>query len=253
MIIATATHIRLEKAAADNGFDEPRAPVGDWLAFASTQAPLAVWLGSADDGRLVAAFSQVHVARALDEHGGAAAVALPDGAVAARAVADFAALHRMLRRAFQLSRALPTQPLAAFQAEVAGLPRATEVERLVVQRVGQDIFRNALIEYWEGHCAVTGLAVVELLRASHIKPWSHCATDAERLDVFNGLLLAPHLDAAFDAGFLSFTDDGTMLPSPRLSAAICQQLGLPETVRIAKLEPEHHRYLAWHRSKVFRA
>jgi putative restriction endonuclease len=42
---------------------------------------------------------------------------------------------------------------------VRELPRATEIERPVVQRVGQDIFRNALIEYWEGRCAVTGLRI----------------------------------------------------------------------------------------------
>src|SRR5262249_41256662 len=126
----------------------------------------------------------------------AADVAVPNGAVAARVVADFAVLHRILRRAFQLSRVLPAQPFAAFVSRVQNLPRATEAERLVVQRVGQDIFRGALVEYWQGRCAVTGLAVVELLRASHIKPWSDCATDAERLDIFNGLLLAPHLDAA---------------------------------------------------------
>jgi len=50
---------------------------------------------------------------------------------------------------------------------------------------------------------VTGLAMSKLLRASHIKPWAACAADAERLDVYNGLLLAPHLDALFDAGLIS--------------------------------------------------
>jgi putative restriction endonuclease len=73
-------------------------------------------------------------------------------------------------------------------------------ERLLVHRVGQDVFRAGRIDYWEGRCAITGLGVVELLRASHIKPWAACDLDAERLDVLNGLLLAPHLDAAFDRG-----------------------------------------------------
>ncbi|MDC0682621.1 HNH endonuclease signature motif containing protein [Sorangium atrum] len=50
---------------------------------------------------------------------------------------------------------------------------------------------------------MTGLAVPALLRASHIKPWADCETDAERLDVYNGILLAPHLDAAFDRGFIT--------------------------------------------------
>ena len=102
-------------------------------------------------------------------------------------VSDIARLHPLLRRAFQLSRTLPDALLRVFQDETAYLPRATEAERLVVQRVGQDIFRRCLLEYWDGRCAITGLAVPELLRASHIKPWAACDTDAERLDIFNGI------------------------------------------------------------------
>ncbi len=54
------------------------------------------------------------------------------------------------------------------------------------------------------------------LLASHIEPWAACETDAERLDVYNGLLLAPHLDAAFDQGFISFAADGELMVSPQL-------------------------------------
>lgn len=42
----------------------------------------------------------------------------------------------------------------------------------------QDVFREGLLEYCDGRCAISGLSVPELLRASHIKPWAHCATDA---------------------------------------------------------------------------
>ncbi|WP_246176464.1 HNH endonuclease [Rhodovulum strictum] len=35
------------------------------------------------------------------------------------------------------------------------------------------------------------------LTASHIIPWKDCTTDAERLDVHNGLLLSALWDAAF--------------------------------------------------------
>jgi predicted restriction endonuclease len=50
-----------------------------------------------------------------------------------------------------------------------------------------------------------------LLRASHIKPWADCETDAELLDVYNGLLLAAHLDAAFDSSLISFNEKGQIL------------------------------------------
>lgn len=70
----------------------------------------------------------------------------------------------------------------AFRQQTAKMPATTEAERLVVQRVGQNLFRQALLDFWHGQCAVTGLAVPELLRASHIKPWAQCATDNERLE-----------------------------------------------------------------------
>ena len=44
----------------------------------------------------------------------------------------------------------------------------------------------------------------ELLRAFHIWSWALCDTDEQRLDVFNGLLLSPNLDALFDGGWLTF-------------------------------------------------
>jgi predicted restriction endonuclease len=126
-----------------------------------------------------------------------------------------------------------------------------ELERLVVQRVGQDLFRSGLVDYWDGRCAVTALAVVELLRASHIKPWADCATDAERLDVYNGLLLAPHLDAAFDRGFITVQDDGTVVVSSRLTEQDRRVLGLDAPLRVRALQDGHRVYLPWHRERVF--
>ena len=64
-------------------------------------------------------------------------------------------------------------------------------------RIGQGGFRDALMTIWERSCAVTSLTCPELLRASHVKPWSH-SSRRERLDPNNGLLLAAHLDALFD-------------------------------------------------------
>lgn len=250
--LAPATLTRLEKAAFDNGFDRELPRQGDWLGFASTQAPLRLWLTALGDALFLAAFSQQNVARALGDHGTAFTNPLPPGAVGARGVGDIPALHRMVRRAFQLSKTLPDELLIAFEKQTAALPRSTEAERLVVQRVGQDLFRAGLLEYWEGRCAITGLKVVELLRASHIKPWAECATDAERLDVFNGLLLAPDLDAAFDLGFITVADDGRVLVSPVLSEEDRALLGVDGSLCVAGLADGHRAYLSWHRAKRFR-
>src|SRR5215211_7116274 len=55
---------------------------------------------------------------------------------------------------------------AGVAAEIAGLPRATETERLVIMRIGQDIFRDALMDYWGRCCPLTGIKEPALLRAS---------------------------------------------------------------------------------------
>ena len=92
----------------------------------------------------------------------------------------------------------------------------------------------------------------DLLRASHIKPWADCETDAGRLDVFNGLLLAPHLDAAFDSGFITIAEDGTVLLSDAFPSNARSALGLDGPLKIHGLHRAHERYMPWHRSKVFR-
>jgi hypothetical protein len=87
-------------------------------------------------------------------------------------------------------------------------------EPRVLQRVGQNKFREAMLDYWGGACAVTGVAIPQVLRASHAKPWSECASDAGRLDVFNGFLLSANLDALFDRYLISFDEQGELIIAP---------------------------------------
>lgn len=248
--LSPATATRLEKVAVDNGFDRDLPRAGEWLGFASTQTTLRLWLTATDDAMFLAALSQHHVAAGLAELGQPIDAPMPDGAVAGRAVSSIPEMHRLVRRAFQLSRTLPDALLHRFERQVAALPSTTEAERLVVQRVGQDLFREGLIEYWEGRCAITDLAVTELLRASHIKPWASCTSDAERLDVFNGFLLAPSLDAAFDRGFISISDGGDVLVSDALSRDARRVLGLDVPLRVRCLDDGHRRYLRFHREQI---
>ena len=251
-MLAAVTVTRLEKAANDNGFDLDAERTDDWLCFGSSQTSMRIWLAAVGESRFLAAASRADVLDGLAGLGAASADLLPSGAAGALAVGDVAALHRLLRRAFQLARTLPDALLHDFHSETADLPRTTEAERLVVRRVGQDVFRRGLFEYWDGRCAITGLGVPELLRASHVKPWVDCGTDAERLDVFNGLLLAPHLDAAFDAGFLTVAEDGTVLLADALPSGARSALGFDRPLKVRGLRPAHERYLPWHRSRIFR-
>ena len=77
------------------------------------------------------------------------------------------------------------------------------------------------------------------------------SNDVERLDVYNGLLLAAHWDAAFDTGLVTVVLDGAVLASPALPDAARRVLDLSGVQRL-KLRPEHEPYMAWHRARVFR-
>jgi hypothetical protein len=176
-----------EKAASQNGFRRVLGEEAGWAAFGSTTAQGTIYLAAAG--------VQGPWFLALDHTGVIAELDLPSAAVSGpgrvRHVFDgLGALYSALHRVYELAISLPDAPLREFEARVAGLPRTTEVERLVIQRIGQDIFRTRLMDYWQRRCPLTGISDAALLRASHIIPWAECESDAERLDVHNGLLLS---------------------------------------------------------------
>lgn len=123
----------------------------------------------------------------------------------------------------------------------------TEKRNLIKVRIGQGTFRQKLISYWKG-CAVTGYKDAELLVASHIKPW-RAASNSERLDHFNGLLLLPTIDKAFDAGLITFSEPGEIVISPMLEDA--KLLGISTNMSV-RLNSHHQSYLQFHREWVFR-
>jgi putative restriction endonuclease len=126
---------------------------------------------------------------------------------------------------------------------------ATTRKAIIDARVGQGQFRQELIELW-GQCAVTGCKIIPLLKASHIKPWRTC-TNEERLNKFNGLLLNPVLDAAFDKGLISFDDSGKIVISRTLSSEL-EQLGIHKEMRLRNTDHRSSVYLVWHREHIYK-
>jgi hypothetical protein len=106
-----------------------------------------------------------------------------------------------------------------------------------------------LIDLW-GACAVTGVKNPSLFRASHAKPWRD-ATNEERLNPHNGLLLIPNLDHLFDKGLITFNQDGSILISVTLSSMERQQLGISKALKLRELPSETRPFLDYHSSKVF--
>ncbi len=245
----------IEKAGHDNGFEHVLPSVGDAVTLASARHRSQAAVAAAADGfvvRFVAATPVLlpELLRSFQPWAGTGDV------FRVSILADLAAL---LRRAASLSQALPNQAVLDYHTvvaqAVAELPaenRGTEVERLIRQRVGQARYRDALLSYWGGACAVTGVTVTGALRASHAKPWAECADDAERLDAFNGFLLVANLDALFDRFLISFDETGRLLASSQLSPSDLHELGICPGMALRWLTTEHRPYLQWHRERFLR-
>jgi len=107
----------------------------------------------------------------------------------------------------KLARISPDEPVV----------EGKESEQIVRVRVNQNFFRQTVLASYSYRCCITGLAVPELLNASHIVPW---AIDIKnRLNPRNGLCLNALHARAFDRGLLTVTDDYQVKVSKKLNAS----------------------------------
>lgn len=126
----------------------------------------------------------------------------------------------------------------------------TEKTQLIKARKGQGIFRLN-VEKLESRCRLTRVADKRFLIASHIKPWAS-ATNSERLDGYNGLLLAPHADRLFDRGWISFGDGGEVLLAAPEIATLMLAWGLDPQKNVGIFSKKQSNYLAYHREYILR-
>lgn len=243
----------IEKAGHDSGFEHVREGGDHEVRLASARHPCTVQIQAAQDlGKGFVGHIQQGMPTLMGELGRMFVQA--DGAFA---LASEAMLAQWLRRAASLSQALPNQAVLAYETQVAAELEAlaeptigqTEVKRMVRQRVGQQAYRQAMLNYWGDACAVTGLTLPQALRASHARPWAECETDAQRLDVFNGFLLSANLDALFDGFLISFSDDGQLLVSEHLTSVQRSALGLTGYMCLRWVAPTHLPYMRFHRGR----
>ena len=171
-------------------------------------------------------------------------LATEDGLVVRHPKNDLTNHLALLGELFHAAATLPPDPNAV-------LPERTVRIATVRARLGQHRYKVSQAEMWGNACAVTGITEPALLRASHAKPWAD-ANDAERLDPSNGLPLAVHLDALFDAGLISFDSHGKMMLSPKLSQEVIALFGLSGEVSLRNLlSDRQEKYLRYHRENVF--
>ena len=163
-------------------------------------------------------------------------------------------ISRSIRRRALNSRSNPRSTwccaLNSFKKRGTRTKRTVRPCRHAALAIAPARYRRALEQLWDGRCAVTGIGLRELLRASHAKPWAECKTGAERICPYNGFLLAVNLDALFDKFLISFEDDGKIIISPGLPQQDLEAAGITADMKLRFVQPKHLPFLRWHRARM---
>lgn len=129
--------------------------------------------------------------------------------------------------------------------------KSTVKETIIKARVGQGLFRKRLLEKYNNRCIITGIDDVNLLIASHIKPW-RSANNSERISDENGLLLSPLYDKMFDLGLITFDCDMKLKVSAKLSDKNINLINIDcNTIYIHNPSNELCKNMEFHRKNVF--
>lgn len=112
------------------------------------------------------------------------------------------------------------------------------VQRSIRLRRGQTSFRVALLEAYQGRCAVTGSGAIAVLEAAHIVPFA----DGGAADPSNGLLLRADIHTLFDLRLISI-DPRTwrLVVHPSLEGTEYAELHRTLVVRPVRFTDRPHR------------
>jgi putative restriction endonuclease len=115
-------------------------------------------------------------------------------------------LRRSMSKPTTFADSSSSMQAEAENAESAGVFDPTGLEdgrkrvfSAIVRRRGQPAFRAALLHAYQGKCAVTGCALVDILEAAHVHPYMGDHTNV----VSNGLLLRSDIHTLFDLKLMS--------------------------------------------------
>lgn len=98
----------------------------------------------------------------------------------------------------------------------------TESLREIKVRRVQRFFRKTVLESYNNRCAISGLAIPELLVASHIIPWAQ--DESRRADPTNGISLNALYDKAFDRGLITFDENFRLMLSNSIKSKIGDEM-----------------------------
>jgi hypothetical protein len=138
------------------------------------------------------------------------------------------------------------------EQQVLNDPSLPDTERMALVRArrGQGLFKDR-VSHIETRCRITGVSNPTHLIASHCKPWRD-ASNEERLNGENGLLLTPSIDHLFDRGFIGFEDGGRLIISPVADQRSLTRMGIDTSgpVNVGSFTSGQKQFLDYHRNSV---
>lgn len=93
------------------------------------------------------------------------------------------------------------------------IPAGEDITTVSKARKGQAFFRNAVLSAYDNTCCITGINILKLLQASHIKSWRDSDPSTKRTNPINGLCLNALHHKAFDNGIITIDTDYRILVS----------------------------------------
>ena len=153
-----------------------------------------------------------------------------------------------------LERAARRHHLTEWTTEAIEL-RRTGKPQVITPRLGQGSFRLAVLDAYDGACAVTNEHSLPVLEAAHIRPWG----EGGRHELSNGLPLRRDIHRLFDLGFVTVKPDLHFAVSPALRDAYANGKTYYELEARKIAEPVApdaqplRELLEWHGDVVFRA
>ena len=151
--------------------------------------------------------------------------------------------------------------MLAFEAkEISGYLKSIQRKEFYVEdtisevkvRAGHTAFANTVKANYSEQCALCGLTSRELLRASHIIPWS--IDKSNRLNPQNGICLCVLHDSLFDKGFIAFDEKlRVMISKKTIKDTVLHDLLRPyhgAKLKSHKNKPDKE-FLKYHRDNIF--
>lgn len=150
---------------------------------------------------------------------------------------------------------LPATPLLLGDDVLPSSAEGRAALRETKVRLNQSVFRKMILLLYSNRCCLTGLPLREVLRASHISPWSLDVKN--RMNPENGLCLSATYDAAFDRHLISFDEDYRVILAPSLRDFCTNEAFRTQFLRLegSRIEPPRkfppsQKLLAAHRERM---